>query len=149
MTKEKHPDEVLPTGPPEAYKDWMPRTVRKLCMLGCTDKQISEVLEIGARTLARYKQEIPEMRQAMAEGRALADAEVASSLYHRAIGYSHPEEKIFNNQGEILRAQTTKHYPPDTGAASLWLRNRQPENWRDSKEISGKLTLEQILEELE
>ncbi len=26
---------------------------------------------------------------------------------------------------------TVKHYPPDTQAASLWLRNRQPDKWRD------------------
>ena len=25
----------------------------------------------------------------------------------------------------------TEHYPPDTQAASLWLRNRQPRQWRD------------------
>ena len=28
-----------------------------------------------------------------------------------------------------------EHYPPDTTAASLWLRNRQPNKWRDKREI--------------
>ena len=64
-------------------------------------------------------------------GKDMADAEMAKSLYHRGMGYSHDEEKIFQYEGEPVRVQTTKHYPPDTPAASLWLRNRQPELWRD------------------
>jgi hypothetical protein len=35
------------------------------------------------------------------------------------------------NSKEPVYAEYTEHYPPDTGAASLWLRNRQPEKWRD------------------
>jgi hypothetical protein len=28
-----------------------------------------------------------------------------------------------------------KHYPPDTGACFIWLKNRDPENWRDKQDI--------------
>jgi hypothetical protein len=50
------------------------------------------------------------------------------------MGYSHPEVHVSNYQGEITLTPLTKHYPPDTQAASLWLRNRQPQKWRDKHE---------------
>ncbi|MOA55620.1 hypothetical protein D3C78_1794470 [compost metagenome] len=32
---------------------------------------------------------------------------------------------------QVVREEYVEHYPPDTPAASLWLRNRQPAKWRD------------------
>jgi len=52
-------------------------------------------------------------------------------LYDRAIGYLHKAEKIFcTKDGEIVRAEYIEHHPPDERAASLWLRNRQPQAGR-------------------
>ena len=31
----------------------------------------------------------------------------------------------------------TEHFPPDTAAAFIWLKNRQPHRWRDKKEVSA------------
>ena len=28
-----------------------------------------------------------------------------------------------------------EHFPPDTAAAFIWLKNRQPHRWRDKKEV--------------
>ena len=44
-----------------------------------------------------------------------------------------PAVKIFMPAGAEapVCASYTEHYPPDTQAASLWLRNRQPAKWRD------------------
>ena len=42
-------------------------------------------------------------------------------------------------------APYTEHYPPDTQAASLWLRNRQPAKWRDRQEVNHTGTMEQRL----
>jgi hypothetical protein len=72
-------------------------------------------------------------------GRDIADANVGKSLYDRAMGYSHPEDKIFVHNGETIIVPTTKHYPPDTASAIFWLKNRQPAKWRDTQniELSG------------
>ena len=70
---------------------------------------------------------------------------MAESLYRRGIGYTHDEEKIFQHKGRIIRVNTTKHYPPDTQAASLWLRNRQPTLWRDQKNIAIDVPKEERL----
>ena len=67
----------------------------------------------------------------------VADERVGRALYHRAIGYSHPAVKIVtvalgNNAGsKVVREEYTEHYPPDTAAICFWLKNRQPDRWRD------------------
>jgi hypothetical protein len=42
-------------------------------------------------------------------------------------------------------APYTEHYPPETQAASLWLRNRQPAKWRDRQEVNHTGTMDQRL----
>jgi hypothetical protein len=76
----------------------------------------------------------------MSRGKQIADATIAESLYERAKGYSHPEVHVSNYQGAVTLTDLRKHYPPDTAAASLWLRNRQPKKWRDKidHEVTGK-----------
>lgn len=66
-------------------------------------------------------------------GKLPADGEVAVSFHKRACGYEYASEKIFCSQGEVIRARTIVHVPPDAGAALNWLKNRQPDNWRDEQ----------------
>ena len=122
------------TGRPSKYKQEYVEQARKLCRLGATDKQLCDFFSIAESTLNKWKLEYEDFSESLKEGKILADAEVAERLYHRAIGYSHPEVKVFNNQGEILTHDTVKHYAPDTTAAIFWLKNRQPEVWRDKTE---------------
>lgn len=56
------------------------------------------------------------------------------SLFRKATGYTHASEKVFQFQGEIVRADTVEHYAPDTTAMIFWLKNRQPDRWRDKRE---------------
>jgi len=46
---------------------------------------------------------------------------------------------ISNYQGDVTVTEVTKHYPPDTAAAFIWLKNRRPDLWRDKQEhqLSG------------
>ncbi|MGI9210883.1 MAG: hypothetical protein ACR2HF_00235, partial [Methylococcaceae bacterium] len=65
----------------------------------------------------------------------IADAKVARGLFELATGYSHPDEKIFMHQGEIVRAEYNKIIPPDVAAAKMWLINRQPAKWKDKVDV--------------
>jgi hypothetical protein len=113
-----------------------------LAQQGATDPEIAEGLGIGTATYYRWKHEHPEFREATRLGKEAADDRVERSLYHRALGYSHEAVKIFMPAGaaEPVYAPYTEHFPPDTAAASLWLRNRRPDQWRDriDHELSGK-----------
>ena len=39
------------------------------------------------------------------------------------------------DDGSVLQVPYQIEHPPDTQAASLWLRNRQPHRWRDKHEV--------------
>lgn len=126
-------------GRPSKYKDEYNEQAYKLALLGATDKEIADFFNVDEGTINNWKKtakgEQSEFFKSLKKGKQIADAEIANSLFQRAKGYEHPEDKIFNNDGAPLIVPTIKHYPPDTGAAMAWLKNRQPEKWRDKQEI--------------
>lgn len=124
-------------GRPLLFKPEYVGQVYKLCLLGATDVELAEFFNVSEVTLNSWKHQYPAFFKSMKLGKSFADAEMANKLYHRGIGYSHPEEKLFCYEGEVIRAETTKHYPPDTAAAFIWLKNRRPDLWRDRQEFTG------------
>ena len=128
---------------PSVYSADLNETVRKLALLGATDKEMADILGIAESTFHKWKIDHPVFSESITRGKVIADSEVAERLYQRALGYSHKAVKIFNSEGIPLVVDYVEHYPPDTQAASLWLRNRQPKKWRDKvdHEHSGELTI--------
>jgi hypothetical protein len=116
---------------PSKYKPEFCEQAQKLCMLGATNLDIAKFFGVAESTIDKWLAEKPEFSGAIKEGRVMADANVASRLYARAMGYTHKEEKLFHYQGEVIRAETIAHYPPETAAAIFWLKNRRPDLWRD------------------
>lgn len=131
---------------PTDYKPEYVDLARKFCKLGATDKDLAEALEVTEKTINLWKEKYPEFLQSIKEGKAQADAEVASKLFHRATGYEHPEDDIRAINGEIVITPTIKHYAPDTTAAIFWLKNRRPDLWRDKVEQvhSGEIAFTKI-----
>lgn len=105
--------------------------VRAIAMRGIPEKQMCEIFDISPRQMGRWKAQYPLFKDALEAGYTDADAAVLAALYQSAVGYQHDEEKIFQWDGEIVRAETVKHYKPDVAAIKLWLTNRQKENWKD------------------
>lgn len=122
-------------GRPSKYKSEYADLAYKYAILGAIDTQLAEFFDVDLSTLNRWKVVHPEFKESINKGKQVADAEVAYKLFKRATGYSHEATKIFNNQGEIITEQYVEHYPPDTGAAIFWLKNRQKALWRDKQEI--------------
>lgn len=129
----------MTAGRPSSYRTEFPEQAYRLCLLGLTDAELAEYFQVDEATLHRWKAAHPEFRESIARGKLGADADVADKLYRRACGYSHDAVKIFMPAGaaEPVYAPYVERYPPDTQAASLWLRNRQPKRWRDRQEITG------------
>lgn len=139
----KAPREKLPHGRPTKYRPEYDEQVYKLCLLGATDEKMADFLGVNPDTFHEWKKVHPSFSESITRGKEGADAEIAQALFHRAKGYSHAEDDIrtvsVGGASEIVITPTIKHYPPDTPAASLWLRNRQPKLWRDKVEqvVSG------------
>ena len=104
---------------------------------GFTEEQVSVALGVTRGTVRAWKKNNAGFSTVVKSNKGKATEKVKKALFDRACGYSHPEEKIFCYEGCIIRAETVKHYPPDTMSMIYWLNNRDPENWRNRKEITG------------
>jgi hypothetical protein len=124
-------------GRPTEYKSGYPKQAEKLCRLGATDLELADFFEVDVRTIYRWAQAHDAFCQALRVGKEASDDRVERSLYNRAVGYSHSAVKIFmpaNAQAPVY-APYTEHVAPDVGAASLWLRNRRGDKWRDKQNL--------------
>lgn len=116
---------------------WRPEFVeqaKNLCLLGATDADIAGFFGVGLSTLNNWRKKTPELQEAMRSGKMVADGKVAKSLYQRAIGYQQQEIDIRVIAGKVVQTIFTKKYPPDTASAIFWLKNRQPELWKERRE---------------
>lgn len=126
------------------YDPSMNEQARKLALLGITDKEIAEFFGVTDRTLNNWKNEYPAFFQSLNAGKIQADAEVADSLYRRAVGeVVFVEKRVKNSEGEYEVIRLSQQVPADPGAAKLWLTNRQGRLWREKSHVeqSGDLNI--------
>lgn len=123
---------------------------RTLALLGLTDVEIADQFGIAPTTFERWKIEHPEFKDSLARGKIGADAVVAESMYQRATGTaSVPAVKIFlstpdkeTGAQEPIIVPYTERFPADVNAGYRWLYNRQPDRWRDRKQVEHMGSLE-------
>jgi hypothetical protein len=150
-------EEINLGGRPTKYKASMNALVFKLALLGATDKEMADCLEINKDTLNEWKVKYPKFSVSINKGKLKADAEVAKSLYKRANGFEY-DEVTFEKTGQLVavvdagtgelkqepeykKKVVTKLIPPDVAAQNIWLKNRrskvEPEGirWADKHEV--------------
>ena len=141
MTLKKPAADHRKSGQPTRFKPEFVEQAYKLCLLGATDAQMASFFGVAEASINAWKHAHPTFLESITRGKLLADAEIAEALFHRARGYSHSATKIFMPAmaAEPVYAAYVERFPPDTQAASLWLRNRQPKLWRDklNHEVTG------------
>ena len=124
-----------PTGRPTDYHPEYDEQGYKLALLGMTDKMMADFFEVAESTIYLWKQKQPSFSESLKKGKAIADAEIAETLYKRAFGYEYTEIKHVDSEKDGSRDEAiTKHIPGDTTAMIFWLKNRQPKLWRDKPE---------------
>lgn len=130
-------------GRPSKFTDYVRAKLQRLALLGLTDKQLAASVDVTEITLYNWKKENPDFFKALTRNKKSANKVVAASLYQAACGYSVEEDKIFCTDGKVTTVRTIKQYPPDTKAIALWLKNREPDKWRDKVDVShdGELTI--------
>lgn len=87
MTEEKKEN-----GRPAKYKEEYDEQVRKLCLLGATDKELADFFNVCEATINNWKNKHPSFLESIKKGKHVADATVAEKLFHRATGYSHGKD---------------------------------------------------------
>lgn len=124
---------------PTEYKPAYAEGARKLALLGATDAEIADFYDVDVRTIYRWKNAHDAFCQALKAGKEQADARVERALFHRAVGYEQEEVKIFMPAGkdQPVYAKFIAKIAPDTTAAIFWLKNRQPEQWREKVDVNA------------
>ena len=105
-------------------------------MSGLTDEQIADNLGIAASTIYEYKKKYPEFSEALKKGKDIADAQVVNALFKTATGFTYYED-IATATGEVVQAQ--RYAKPNTTAQIFWVKNRQPDRWRDKTEVKADI----------
>lgn len=129
-------------GRPTLYQAAYAEQARRLALLGQTDAEMAAFFGVAERTIHYWKGAHPDFLQSLKAGKEEADAHVAESLYRAAIGGGTiTETKVqADADGNITgRTTETKQLPASTTAMIFWLKNRQPDKWRDRVEADVKV----------
>lgn len=121
-------------GRPEKLTEEDLEKILRAARCGLDDKQIAMIWGITYQTFNNYKKRYPEFFDSLKQQKALSDVEVIDSLRQRAVGYTCKEEKQFVIKNRVVTHEAVKHYPPDPTSMIFWLKNRQPELFRDKQE---------------
>lgn len=124
-------------GAKSLYKPEYVEQAKKLAKFGLIDVEIASFFGVTARTLYRWQLEHEDFCEALELGKELPNERVKQSLYKSACGYEYVSEKIFSYQGTITRAKTVEHIPPNPTSIIFFLKNRLPDEFRDSRHGDG------------
>ena len=141
MTKRKKPEDFLKKGRKSDFREEYVEKAYRYALLGLTDIQMAGLFGVSQQTLNSWKKQNPLFLESLKAGKDEADSKVSKMLLQRAMGYEY-EEIHEEKQGKkvIKKRIIKKQLPPDTTAMIFWLKNRQPELWRDKiiNELQGK-----------
>ena len=113
------------------------RFAESLARLGATDAVVADAFQVRISTIRLWMNIYPEFSEAIKGRKDAANQRVERSLYQRANGYNYEAVKIFMPAGskQPVVVHYTEHCPPDVTAAFIWLKNRDPERWRDVQNV--------------
>lgn len=126
---------INPPGRASMYKPEYAPQARHLYEHGYIEPEVADFFGVSLATLQNWRTLHPEFAEAQVIGKKPADERVIRSCFMRAVGFTVKEEKIFCSDGEIVRAEVDKFYPPEVSAIVWWTKNRC--GWRDKVEHSG------------
>ena len=130
-------------GPASTFQPEYIDLARRHCMLGCTNDDLAKLFDVCSTTLVNWMNQVSDFRQAIVDGRGMADAEIAESLYKRARGYERPATRVMQTPDGPQTVEYIHHHAPDTQASIFWLRNRRADLWRERVEhehhVSGDI----------
>lgn len=126
-------------------EDWL--TEDRLLLLrswareGYTNKMIAERMNITHKTLWMWCTKSEQLREAINEGKEIADYKVENALFKAALGYETTEVKSYismkpDKQGNrtVRVEKTVKQVAPNVTAIAMWLNNRKPDEWKRNRD---------------
>ena len=134
-SKKKVVKKKKPVGRPTKFNELDMKKFELLYSYGFTDKQVATILEVKEQTINNWKKSNPNFFESLKNWKSIADEKIVRSLYNRAIGCTVKETKVGFFNGMATTQEVDKVILPDVTAIIFWLKNRQPEQWRDRANI--------------
>lgn len=115
-----------------------------------TKNELARKLGVAPKTLSLWESKYPQIEEALRQGREITDVRVENAILKKALGFETTEvKKVVKADGQEEITTVVKSVPPDVSAASVWLKNRCPERWRDKPQEDDSLSkVDKILEEI-
>ena len=112
-----------------------------------TEGQIAKKLGVAQCTFQKYKNEHPELNQALIDGTEVLKEELRETLKKKAKGFYYTETKTIirkeNGKDVATIEKYEKYAQPDTGALHLLLKNIDP-NWKNDDDRTYELKKRQL-----
>ena len=109
---------------------------------GLTLQEIADNLGIALSTLCNYKNQYPELNEALKKGVDESLYTVENALFKAACGYYYTEEEMTKN-GNIV--ELTKYAKPNITACIFYLKNKSNGKWRDKQEHDVNANVAQVI----
>ena len=117
-------------------------TIEGMYREGHTLDEIADYLGIALSTLCNYKNQHPELDEALKRGNQDAVYEVENALFKSACGYYYTEQEL-TKSGEVV--EVTKYAKPNTTSMIFWLKNRAYDKWKDRQEHDVNANVAQVI----
>lgn len=111
--------------------------ILRLAEDGKTNAQIAAKLGLAVETIEKWTSQKEDLIRAIKEAKEPTDNTVEATLLQKALGYHKETVKVFfdSKTGQVIEHRYIDFVEPDTASAIFWLRNRQPDRWRESRNI--------------
>lgn len=118
---------------------------------GLIDKQIAKNMGVAESTLRNWKNNFPEIAEALRKGKEVVDREVENALFKSAIGFMQKVKKPvrireveydpisgkkIRESEKWVQVEEEIYVPPQVTAQIFWLKNRKPDQWREKNDLT-------------
>lgn len=117
----------MKSGLPEYDPSYAVRA-RDLCMLGCNETEIANLLGISVGMLRAWKDHYVDFAYAWDDGMYHCNTKVVAALYKRAVGY----DKVIWKETKDGMMRELKHVEPNVPACMAILTNKHGDVWAKS-----------------
>lgn len=133
-----------PGGQPTKFRKEFINQAYHICAeTGATDKQLAKIFKVSEATINNWKKDQPEFLESLKKGKDLYDSKtVEACLLKRAKGFRYvettrePAQAADPETGKakmVVTKRVSKLVVSDITAMIFWLKNRNPQRWKDIK----------------
>lgn len=133
-------------GRPTKWSEEIRQRILMLAERGFTDKEMAFVIGVTDTSLNNWKIKYPSFFESLKDSKLIADQKVERALFEKATGYKYMTQKPVtvsdgkDSGSHVELVDYEESIPPSDTSMIFWLKNRQPEKWRDKTEVNNNVS---------